>query len=324
MIDETVLERLLHAEAATYEPPRDGPARVLDAAAGERERAPGRKVAWLAAAAAVLVVAVAVPMAGRTGLQGMTASDRGGVGGGENALKDTAYDGDDAGAGGKQGVETGPHVVRTGDVTVEVAKARVGETLRAVSRLVTTLGGFVAESSTETAGDQPAGWVTLRVPVASFERAVDEVGRLGEVVGSSTRGEDVSDQVTDLAARLKSLTATRAQLRTLLGRARNVGEVLAVQDQLTEVQTQIEQLQARQQTLTDRTSFGTLRVGVVSPGTADRSGFAGAWHDARTGFVGGFEWLVAASGPIAFLLIVGAVLLVLGRKAYRYWVRGVA
>ena len=317
MIDEAVLERLLRDEAETYDPPAGGPARIVSAAAaqGGAVRAPRRP--WLAVAAAAVMLVVGVGVAGRGGV--VTSTSVGGA--------DTSYDEAGGAAGGKNAAPdqpAGPAVVRTGEVAVAVPKAKVAETLRAAARVATTHGGFVSESSTATAGEHPYGTVTIRVPVAAYDQAVEDVSRLGEVRHADTRTEDVTEQVADTAARLRSLTATREQLRTLLSRAKDVGEVLAVQQRLTEVQTDIERLQAERDALRDKTTYGTVLVSVGPPDSAaERGGFSKAWHDAVDGFVGGFESLVAASGVIAFLLVVGGVLLVAGRRAYRYWVRGV-
>jgi hypothetical protein len=330
MIDEAELERLLRAEADGWAVPPDGPDDVLAAAASFEESRRGvRWAPWLAAAAALVALVVALPRTG--GVGGVSDDTASRAGGGSTVVMDGANETRDdlseydagAGSGGKV-APADPAVVRTGEVFLTVPKARVADALREARRVAGARGGFVAESQSATSGDEPNGYVVVRVPVAEFDRAVEELSRLGDVRSLETRGEDVTDQVTDTAARLKSLTATRDQLRALLAKAKDVGEVLAVQQRMTEVQTQIEQLEAKRESLADRTAFGTVRVSVYPPGAmdAEKSGFAKAWADAKDGFVGGFEALVAASGTIAFALVVGGVLLVAGRRAYRYWVRG--
>ena len=323
MIDETVLERLLHGEAETYDVPPDGPADVLAAATEDEQRRPERlKWAGFVAAAATIVVAAALvgPRLTTTRME----SDGGLTGGGttavlDNSDKELAYD-----DGQAPGAADSAYVVRTGDTWLEVPKGRVRDVLRDVTRLAGTHGGYVSESDTGTADDSPRGSVTIRVPVAAFDKAVEDVGRLGDVREQSIRGEDVTREVTDTDARLRSATATRTQLRAVLADARTVTDVLAVQERLHEVQTEIEKLQATRASLRDRTSYGTLRVHVSPPGSADeRGGFANAWDDAVDGFVGGFQGLVAVSGSLAFALIVGLVVFFGGRKAYRVWVRGV-
>ncbi|HWL38523.1 MAG TPA: DUF4349 domain-containing protein [Frankiaceae bacterium] len=332
MIDEAVLERLLREEADTYVPPPDGPDDILLLAAEAADARPPRAkwFAGAAAAAAIVAIAVAVPRLPGSTTYSDTASEQYG-GGTAVALNDDSattrgWSEYDAGGKGELAYKNadGTHVVRTGEVWLTTPRDRVGPALRDVARLAAAHGGFVAESNAETASEQPSGFVTVRVPVASFDKTVDEVERLGEVRRSSSDGKDVGTEVADTKARLKSLTATRAQLRALLADATNVGEVLAVQERITETQTEIEKLQATQASLTDRTTYGTLRVMVSVPGSEEPpdGGFSGAWEDAKNGFAGGFEALVRASGTIAFLLVAGGVLLVLARRAYRYWVRG--
>ena len=319
MIDEAVLERLLRDEAETYDVPEGGEAGVLaDAAEYEGRRGP-RWVGWVAAAAAVVAVAVGVPLtAGDDG--GSPSAGRGGVFLANDDAGKTVGGGSEYG-GGTVAPED-PAVVRTGEIGLEVPRSRVADTLLRARRVAAARGGFVAESDSTTDGDHPVGAVTIRVPVKEFDTAVEELSRLGDVRYSGTRGEDVTAEVTDVAARLESLVATRAQLRTLLARATDVADVLAVQQRLTETQTQIEQLQAKQESLAERTTYGTVHVTVSPPGGTDPEGFAGAWEDARDGFTGGFRGLLAASGTIAFALVVGLVLLLAGRAAYRYWLRG--
>ena len=326
MIDEIVLERALRAEAETYALPEGGPEAIRTAAArrATRRAAPrrGRHRAWVAAAAAVAAVGIGVVAGGGSGTERHLPTSAPAVQGKSGYLMDS----DASGAGGGVSAPNAPsppdaRVVRTGDVAVEVRD--VPDAVGALARLAGARRGFVAQSRVEGDPDSPAGSVTVRVPVAEFDAAVAEASRLGRVVSSSTGGVDVSGEVTDVEARLRSLTAARSQLQTLLARARSVGEVLAVQQRLTETQTQIEQLQAKQASLEDRTTYGTLRVSLHEPGAIEeeRTGFAKAWHDAVDGFVGAAEGLVAASGTIAFVLLVLGVLALLLRPLYRAWVR---
>ncbi|HEX8003349.1 MAG TPA: DUF4349 domain-containing protein [Mycobacteriales bacterium] len=331
MIDELVLERALRAEAETYAVPEDGPAAVRAAASGRatRRRATGGRGRWLlagAAAAAAAVVGLAstgslAPAASRL-RSGYATSADGYAGGGKDALLDS--DSASGGVNEQAGAPVAPaaRVQRTGDVTVEVRD--VPGTLDALARVANGRGGFVAASTSGGDPESPTGSVTLRVPAAAFDATVADVRRLGDVVALATTGTDVTAQVEDVAARLRSLTAARAQLQQLLSRANTVGEVLSVQERLTTVQTEIEQYQARQKSLEDSTTYGTLRVAVQEPGTSpDRepTGFAKAWHDAVDGFVSAAQRVVAASGTIAFVLLAGLALALLLRPLYRAWVR---
>jgi len=123
--------------------------------------------------------------------------------------------------------------------------------------------------------------------------------------------------------RLKALVATRDRLSAVLAQAATVGDILAVQDRITQVQTQIEQLQGQQQVLADQASMATLAITLGEPGSTvtepepDHEGGLGqAWDTARRRFGDGIEGLVAWSGPLAIVLIVAAILCGLGRLGW--------
>jgi len=212
-------------------------------------------------------------------------------------------------------------VVKTGSVQLEVRSESVGPTMSRLASLASGLGGYVADTKTSEGGDDPTGSVTLRVPVGTFEQLLTQVRAIGAVRSSTTHGQDVTGQYSDIQARLTALTATRDQLLTILHRATAIGDVLAVQDRINDVQTQIDQLQGQQKVLDDQTSMASLSVDVgpkgASPGPPPKpSGIAKAWDDARHGFTSGVEDILAASGAILVVLLALAVLVVVGRFAW--------
>ena len=127
-------------------------------------------------------------------------------------------------------------------------------------------GGFVAASSTSSVDKARAGDLTVRVPSDRFDAARRDLAALGKVEYQALRGEDVSGQLVDYDARLKSLTAQEEALRGLLGKATAVGEVLQVQNSLFDVRQQIEQLSAQKQNLEQAASLATIQVSVFEPG----------------------------------------------------------
>src|SRR5437667_10243970 len=115
---------------------------------------------------------------------------------------------------------------------------------------------------------------------------------MGTVKSITTHGQDVTAQYSDIQARLTALNATRSQLLTILQKATAIGDVLAVQDRINQVQTEIEQLQGQQKVLNDQTSYAALSVDVAQQGATQgpppvRTGLAKAWDDSRHGFTNG-------------------------------------
>ncbi len=175
------------------------------------------------------------------------------------------------GPGGSSSViaPTGPRIVRTAELSVRVGKDGFAGAFERVSAIAAANGGYVTASSTSTTGGKGrarAGQLTLRAPVDKFDDVRRAVGQLGTIESETSQGDDVSGQLVDYDARLRSLQAQEDALRTLLGKAANVGEVLQVQNSLFNVRQQVEQLQAQRTQLDQAASLATLQVSVYEPG----------------------------------------------------------
>ena len=149
--------------------------------------------------------------------------------------------------------------------------------LAQVRALAAELGGYVGGSQAGTL-DQAAS-VTLRVPAERFDELLTRLQELTdvEVVSMSTREEDVTGQVVDLAARIRNLEASEASYRVLFDRAERIEDILTVQGRLDEVRGQIEQLEAQ---LHDRRGPGRA---LDADGDDHPSGRAGRRRAGRLG-----------------------------------------
>lgn len=162
-------------------------------------------------------------------------------------------------------VEAAPRVVKTATIELSVSDKRVTKVADATSSLASSLGGFVA-STQRSSGDGTSATLTIRVPAASFDNALRELRKLGKVSNEELGGQDVTGQLVDLDARIRSLRAQEQALNALLAKANTVGETLQVAQAAGDVRTQIEQLAAQQQTLADQADFATITAHIAGPG----------------------------------------------------------
>lgn len=206
-----------------------------------------------------------------------------------------------------------PRVVRTADLRVKVGKGGFGMAFDRVASIAAANGGFVSSSSTSTAEDARSGQVTVRVPADRFDAARQGLGALGEVEEQSIRGEDVSGQLVDYDARLRSLQAQEDALRVLVGQAKAVGEVLQVQSSLFNVRQQIEQMKAQKANLEQSASLSTIQVALFEPGAAavvrpadDRS-LAASFEKAVDGMLAVLGGMIVVVGWLVPLAVLGLV-----------------
>lgn len=351
MIAEDVLERGLAAAAEDYEVPAGGidrlraelAPRVATSPSGGEPRGPRvTRRAWYAVAAAAAAALIALPLA-----VGGSGGDQAGSAlrvNGPATRVPVAGDADAAIRGGATPVPVSPgsaigkrpvdpangtptRVVKTGVLDLRVPKGQVTATLDKVADIAVALRGYVESSRTSEGSVAPSGRVTLRVPVTEFEDAVARARALGKVPGArvlglQTSGEDVTGKYVDLQARIHVLQQTRDTFLDLLAKAQTIGETLSVQQRVTDVQTQIEQLQGQLKVLGSQSDMSTLTVTVdqrpvVAAPPGEKSGIHKAFDRSVDRFVNGVEAIVAGIGPVLLALLVIAALWFGGRFGYR-------
>ncbi|MCF6278257.1 MAG: DUF4349 domain-containing protein, partial [Anaerolineales bacterium] len=103
--------------------------------------------------------------------------------------------------------------------------------------------------------------IPLGVPVDQFENAMRRLRSIAvQVLDENASGEDVTDQFVDLQSQLDNLIATRDRIRTFLEQANTVEESLRVNQELSAIERQIEEIQGRMNYLADRSAYSTITV----------------------------------------------------------------
>ena len=133
------------------------------------------------------------------------------------------------------------------------------------TQIVTDLGGYIVSSRTwyqdYYGNNLRYATLTIGVPVDQFERALQRFRDLAiRVLDENASGEDVTDQYVDLQSQLQNLEATRARVQEFLKDAKTVDEALRINQQLSDIEGQIEQIKGRMNYLADRSSFSTITV----------------------------------------------------------------
>lgn len=263
----------------------------------------------------LLVVALAVVLAGCSG--GMQAGSDGGeptalaeneaatASAGDGKSGDAEFQGQSLDTSGSAMVLQRARIM-TGQVRLEVEDFE-----KARSRVVAATrerGGFVSGSDVNLHRDGNRTWktgqVVVRVPRENFSALKEAVESHGTVVSSGTDSKDVTDQLVDIEARLKNLRAQREKLRNLYEEANETEDVLEVQKRLSEVQTEIERLEARQRSLQNRVAYSTITVRIQEPEPGEPSVTERvAWYE--TGVIAAFLSSVHGVGVALRALVVG-------------------
>ena len=196
----------------------------------------------------------------------------------------------------------------------------VGDTdaaLAQVTQLAADNGGYVLNSQTWYKGNDKYASVRLAVPSAQFENAMNYLRRLGlQVLRETASGQDVSAEYVDLQSRLANLEATAARVREFLAQAKTVEESLRVNQQLSELEAQIEQVKGQMKYYEGRAAFSTIDIALTPQRATPPAATPAAWNPGAT-FTEASDVLVSVTRTTVDLLIwlvvvLGPIVLALG------------
>ena len=231
------------------------------------------RIRWVIAAVAVLVALPAVAGCGQSNLIGY-AFERATPVVAEAAV---AYAGPTPAAemlgkalAEQSAAEAGPAI---GDVGAAVAQRKlirdaalvigVGnreEAARSATRTAERLGGYVQEASVRG--------VLLRVPADRFEAALEDLAKLGLVSDRKVQVRDVTEEYVDLELRLRSKRAMLSRLEALAAKAEKVEDLLKVEQELSRLTLEIEQLEGKLRLLASQTALSRIAVEFVESARA--------------------------------------------------------
>ena len=175
-------------------------------------------------------------------------------------------------------------IVRTASISLVVADTE--DTVSKIKDIAGSHGGYVVDTHLWRDEEQLRGSVTVRVPADSLEEALSQFKSLAVKVERETSGsQDVTEEYTDLSARLRNLEATEEELRELLATVRErtgkAEDILAVHRELTSIRSQIEQLKGRMQYLERTAAMSAVTIELIPDILAQPIGGTG-WRPSET------------------------------------------
>lgn len=210
-------------------------------------------------------------------------------------------------AGNRQAVDPAEAVISTAVVSLEsgdVTRAR-----QKVRELTDRFEGQVADEESES-GDEGIvhSRLVLRIPTADFSAAIEALEQVGKLDASTRTTEVVTDQVRDVAARVRAQEQSLRRLEALMARAKNLDEIIRLEAELGRRQADLDALKARQATLADRTAMSTITVHLsrTEEGPVEDE----ADEDEARGFLAGLSagWSGLAATATLVATVVGALL----------------
>jgi hypothetical protein len=207
-------------------------------------------------------------------------------------------------------VPDSPYLAIDVSVGLEVSDMKAANV--AVEGFAVRHGGKIFERSVSLSDDpsSTSSWV-IKLPPTEIQPAIADLDSIGTQRSASQGTEDLTNQVVDLDARLLSAQASLDRIRTLLESAKDLGEIISLESQLTQRETVVEQLVAQKRAISDRTALATLRLQVSLAPVESRTTTAVADKPAAKASIG----TAFKSGWKGFVNVLVAVMIFIGYTA---------
>ena len=130
--------------------------------------------------------------------------------------------------------------------------------------------------TTRTGDSVPSGNISLRVAPQDLTKLLAQVQKLGNIAQHTTEREDKTTTVVDTDAKVKNLTSFRDNLRAMLAKpSATVKDLIEIQQQLTETQSELDSETAQRKILANETEKIAVQISFrVEESRGNGGGFA--------------------------------------------------
>ena len=214
------------------------------------------------------------------------------------------------------GVADDRKLIRTVSLTTETED--MDTLLDQVTLRIAELGGYV-ESREIYSGSEYASYrsrsatMTVRIPAENLDAFISHVDGASHIISSKETAEDVTMQYVATESHLKVLQAEEERLLKFLAEAKDVSEMLEIEQRLTDVRAELESVTNQLNTYKNLVSYGTVHLSIqeVKQYTEAPEEDPTLWQRIGTGFMNGVKnmglflenLLVFAVSAIPYLIL---------------------
>ncbi len=213
-------------------------------------------------------------------------------------------------------------IIRTADMSLVVTDT--ADAMKRIAAMAEQNGGWVVSSNVFQYDENAmSGNITIRVPAEGFNSALEALQAMAVAVQNiNTSGQDVTEEYVDLSSRLANLEATADRVRGFLDETKNVEEALAVNQELSRLEEEIEVIKGRMKYLSESAAFSTISV-QLTPDVLAQPIETGGWQPlivlreaietlvaALQSLINLLIWLVIVIAPLLLLVLLPVALVI--------------
>jgi len=216
-------------------------------------------------------------------------------------------------------IETTKKVVKTG--TIDFESENIATDYKQISQLLPKYQAYIENENQKKSTYRINYTLTVRVPSQHYDSLFNAFSGLAfRIENKSSNVEDVTERYYDLKTRIKNKSALEQRYIELLKKASDIKDILAIEKNLNEVRTAIEQLQGQFNYLSKKISLSTINLSFYEtlPYVHEGSGRKGFWARVLSatddGWQGFLTFLVGLATLWPFLILLVGIIYV-----FRKW-----
>lgn len=125
---------------------------------------------------------------------------------------------------------------------------------------VKNMGGYVAESYHDNSTGNDNARVTLKIPTNQLDQFQASLSERGKILNQQSTANDITAQYYDAETRLHNWEAQEQRYLELFKEAKNLDEILKVEDALNNIRLQIEQLKGQLKLWDHEVAYSTVQL----------------------------------------------------------------
>ena len=159
----------------------------------------------------------------------------------------------------KSTVKKGKKIVKNG--TLRIKTDAFDGSKKRIDRVVKSLNGYYENEELDKTDTLIQYRLIIRLPSKNFEQLVKgiETGK-DEIVFKKVNVNDVTEEFLDIETRLENKRKYLKRYKELLEKAKNVQEILSIEENIRQLMEEIESKEGRLKYLNDQVDLSTLRI----------------------------------------------------------------
>ena len=214
--------------------------------------------------------------------------------------------------------DTAKKIIKEGDISFETGN--VAQTRKVIIEALKKCNGYVSEEneSHNSEEDRKEYVLHTRIPAKNFDQFLKQVTSTAVQIDSKNIStQDVTVRYIDISTRLQNKKLLEARYLTLLKQANKMGDILQVENKLSEIRSEIESLQGQINYLSRQVAYSSLDITFYTRHIAPVDKGYGVGYKLKQALSDGWDTLGSwFFGLIAIwpLLLVVAVLIILFKR----------